>query len=301
LFVNHGTGVRNAIPSMPGHFQLSIDNLEVEAARAVDSGLAGVILFGLPAKKDALGSEAYAPSGIVQRAVKALKAKHPELVVMTDLCFCEYTTHGHCGVLKSGSSGDVDNDATLDLIRKTAVVQARAGADIVAPSGMMDGAVAAIREALDEAGFSETGILAYSAKFASVFYGPFREAAGSAPRAGNRKGYQMNPANAREALREIRADAAQGADMVMVKPALAYLDIIARIRPQIDLPIVAYNVSGEFAMVRAAEDRGWLDGAADLRAPLEILTAIKRAGADLIITYHALEAAAALREKPDGA
>jgi porphobilinogen synthase len=293
LFVS-ASGEKKAIGSMPGVFQLPIEEAVREGERAQKAGLGAVILFGLPRKKDASGSDAYSATGIVQQAVKQFKKSLPDLPVITDLCLCEYTTHGHCGVLLKGGK-DVDNDATLPLLARAALAQARAGADIVAPSGMMDGAVAAIREALDAEGFTDLPILAYSAKFASVFYGPFREAAESAPSFGDRRSYQMDPANAREALREIRADVAQGADMVMVKPALPYLDIIARIRPELDVPLVAYNVSGEFAMVKAAEKLGWLDGAADQRAALEILTSIRRAGADLIITYHALEAAAALR------
>lgn len=292
FFVTHGRGVRRPIPSMPGQFQLSVDELLKEARGVSKLGIPAVLLFGIPKKKDAVGSEAWAADGIVQQAVRALKKDVPDLVVITDLCFCEYTTHGHCGLLKAGQ---VDNDATLRQIGKTAVAQAKAGADLVAPSGMMDGTVAVIRAALDRAGYTDTGILAYAAKFASVFYGPFRDAAGSAPQFGDRRGYQMDPPNAREALREIKADVAEGADIVMVKPALAYLDVIAEARRTVDVPIAAYNVSGEYAMVTAAEKLGWLDGAADMRAAFEVLTAIKRAGADLIITYHAVEAARRLR------
>lgn len=292
FFVAHGRGVRRPIASMPGQFQLSVDELLREAARLKPLGLLSVLLFGLPGKKDAVGTEAWASSGIVQQAVKALKAKFPELVVMTDLCFCEYTSHGHCGVIKKDGSGwRLDNDATLSNLRKAALAQARSGADFVAPSGMADGAVGAIRHALDDAGFTETGILAYSAKYASVFYGPFRDAAGSTPQFGDRRAYQMDPANGREAMRELRADVFEGADMVMVKPALSYLDVIHAIRPELKIPLVAYNVSGEYAMVKAAEKLGWLSGADTNRAALEVLTSIKRAGADLIITYHALDVA----------
>ncbi len=291
-FVLEGRGARRAIASMPGQFQVSIDELLKDIARQRELGLLSTLLFGLPAKKDAAGSQAWAPSGVVQRAVRAIKTQWPDQVVFTDLCFCEYTSHGHCGVIRpGGKTVSVDNDATLRNIQKTAVAQARAGADFVAPSGMMDGAVAAIRTALDKNGFSSTGILAYSAKYASVFYGPFRDAAGSAPQFGDRRAYQMDPSNAREALRALRHDVEKGADMVMVKPALSYLDVIARIRPELDVPLVAYNVSGEYAMVKAAESKGWLDGAATSRAAIEIVTSIRRAGADLIITYHAVEIA----------
>jgi porphobilinogen synthase len=297
FFVTHGRRIRNPIVSMPGQFQLSVDEL-INDVRAVErAGIPAVLLFGLPKKKDPLGREAYDPKGVVQQAVRAIKKEYPKLVVMTDLCFCEYTNHGHCGVIKKTSSTpwDVDNDATLRLLQKTAVVQATAGADFVAPSGMMDGAVAAIRQALDKQGFKNTGILAYSAKYASIFYGPFRDAAGSTPQFGNRQTYQMDPANSREALREIDQDIQEGADMVMVKPALSYLDVIARIKPSLKIPLVAYNVSGEYAMVKAAEKLNWIDGKNGPRAALEILTSIKRAGADLIITYHALDVAQALR------
>ena len=295
-FVTHGRRVRRPIRSMPGQFQLSVDELLREAARLKPLGILAVLLFGLPKKKDADGSEAWAEDGIVQQAVRALKSKFPDLVVFTDLCFCEYTTHGHCGVItKQGGSARIDNDMTLENIRKTAVAQARAGADFVAPSGMIDGAVGAIRHALDANRFKETGILAYSAKYASVFYGPFRDAAGSAPQFGDRRSYQMDPSNSREAIREIRADVAEGADMVMVKPALSYLDVIHAVRPELKIPLVAYNVSGEYAMVKAAEKNGWLSGAAKSRTALEILTAIKRAGADLVITYHAVDVARRLR------
>lgn len=285
LFVRSGRGIRESIPSLPGHHQLSVDEVVREAEALAALGIRGVLLFGLPEGKDAEGSGAYDDNGVVQRAARALRAALPELVVITDVCLCGYTTHGHCGVVRDGA---VDNDATLDLLAKAAVSQAAAGADIVAPSAMMDGQVGAIRRALDAVGLSQTAILGYSAKYASAFYGPFRDAAGSAPQFGDRRGYQMNPANAREAEREIALDLAEGADAVMVKPALAYLDVIARVRPAVPVPLAAYNVSGEYAMVKAAAASGWLDERA---ATLEILTAITRAGADIIITYHAKEAA----------
>lgn len=299
-FVTEARAGRKAIASMPGQFQLSIPELLKDIAQQREWGLLSTLLFGLPEKKDAIGSQAWAASGIVQRAVRAIKDKWPEHVVFTDLCFCEYTSHGHCGVIhQRGRSFAVDNDATLKNIAKTAVAQAAAGADFVAPSGMMDGAVSVIRHALDKNGFTHTGILAYSAKYASVFYGPFRDAADSAPQFGDRRAYQMDPSNAREALRELRQDIDQGADMVMVKPALSYLDVIARIRPELDVPLVAYNVSGEYAMVKAAESQGWLDGAAQSRAALEIVTSIRRAGADLIITYHAADIAKKLAKSAE--
>jgi len=290
LFVVHGRDVREEIPSMPGQYHLSLDRLAAEAQELGALGVAGVLLFGLPAAKDEDGSEAYAGDGIVQQAVRVLKDADPDLAVITDVCLCEYTSHGHCGVV---INGEVDNDSSLELIARTAVSHARAGADIVAPSDMMDGRVAAVRAALDEAGFAHTPIMSYSAKYASAFYGPFRDAAESAPQFGDRRGYQMDPPNAREALREIDADVAEGADIVMVKPALAYLDVLAKARERVDLPLAAYNVSGEYAMVHAAARNGWLDGP---RVVLEILTAIKRAGADIIITYHAKEAARWLRD-----
>ncbi len=291
LFVTHGTDVREEISSMPGQYHLSVDRLAAEAEELRDLGVPAVLLFGLPASKNEEGSEAYADDGIVQEAVRTLKAADPSLVVMTDVCLCEYTSHGHCGVI---IDGEVDNDASLDLLSRTALSHARAGADLVAPSDMMDGRVAAIRAALDGEGFETTPIMAYSAKYASAFYGPFREAADSAPQFGDRRSYQMDPPNAREALREIEADIAEGADIVMVKPALAYLDILSRARQRFDLPLAAYNVSGEYAMVHAAAQNGWLDGP---RVVLELLTSIKRAGADIIITYHAKEAARWLKEE----
>ncbi|HUS83180.1 MAG TPA: porphobilinogen synthase [Dehalococcoidia bacterium] len=290
LFVVHGTGVRNAIPSMPGQHQLSVDQLPAEAQELRALGIPAVLLFGIPASKDEQASEAYAADGIVQQAVRALKQADPALLVVTDVCLCEYTSHGHCGIVKDG---DVDNDATLPLLARTAVSHAQAGAGMVAPSAMMDGQVAAIRQALDENGFAQTPIMAYAAKYASAFYGPFREAAESTPQFGDRRGYQMDPANASEALREIEGDVAEGADIVMVKPALAYLDVLARARQRFDLPLAAYNVSGEYAMIKAAAANGWLD---ERRIVLEVLTAIKRAGAGIVVTYHAKDAARWLRE-----
>jgi porphobilinogen synthase len=288
LFVTEGENVRNPISSMPGNFQLSIDELVEECAECVQLGLGGVILFGIPEHKDENASEAYREDGIVQRAVRALKDRYPSLVVITDVCNCEYTSHGHCGKV---ADGDVDNDATLEWLAASAVSHARAGADIVAPSDMMDGRVAAIRRALDAAGFVKTPILSYAAKYASVFYGPFREAAESAPQFGDRRSYQMDPPNAREAMREIALDVEEGADMIMVKPAMPYLDIVRMARDRFDVPLAAYQVSGEFSMIKAAAANGWLDGQ---RAMMESLTAIRRAGADVILTYFAREAAGLL-------
>lgn len=285
LFVVHGREVRRPIGSMPGICQLSVDQAVSEAGQAAALGIPAVLLFGVPDVKDALGSENFADDGIVQQAVRAIKAAQLGLVVIVDVCMCEYTDHGHCGIIREER---VDNDATLEILGRAAVSYARAGADLVAPSGMMDGMVAAIRAALDGAGFNETGILSYAVKYASAFYGPFREAAEGAPKFGDRRTHQMDPANAREALRELALDVAEGADMVMVKPALAYLDVVRRVREACDLPVVAYNVSGEYAMLKAAAANGWLDERA---AVLELLTGIKRAGADLIVTYHALDAA----------
>ncbi|MEX0800019.1 MAG: porphobilinogen synthase [Dehalococcoidia bacterium] len=290
LFVTHGQGVRREIASMPGQYHLSLDQLPAEAEELRSLGIPAVLLFGLPASKDDAGAEAYDSDGITQRAVRTLKQAAPDLAVITDVCLCEYTSHGHCGIVVDG---EVDNDETLPLLARTAVSQAQAGADIVAPSDMMDGRVAAIRSALDEAGFASTPIMAYAAKQASAFYGPFRVAAGSAPQFGDRRAYQMDPANAREAMREIEADIAEGADIVMVKPALPNLDLIARARERFDLPLAAYNVSGEYAMLKAAAAAGYLD---ERLAVLEVLTAIRRAGADIVITYHAKEAARWLRE-----
>ena len=285
LFVCPGERVRREIAAMPGNYQLSVDELVKECAEAHRLGLGGVILFGIPESKDELASGAYAEDGIVQRAVRAIKRELPELVVITDVCNCEYTSHGHCGKVVNG---EVDNDATLEWLAATAVSHARAGADIVAPSDMMDGRVAAIRRALDAAGFTNTPILSYAAKYASVFYGPFREAAESAPRFGDRRSYQMDPPNAREAMREIELDIEEGADIVMVKPALPYLDIIRMARERFDVPLAAYQVSGEFSMIVAAARNGWIDGE---RAMMETLIAIRRAGADLILTYFAKDAA----------
>jgi porphobilinogen synthase len=289
--VRPGKGVKNPIPSMPGQFQFSVDNLIKEAKVIHDVGIPAVLLFGIPKTKDKIGSEAYARDGIVQKAIRSLKDAIPQLIVITDVCLCEYTSHGHCGVVKGN---DVDNDATLDLLARMALSHAEAGADMVAPSDMMDGRVGAIRKKLDDQGFTHIPIMSYAAKYASSFYGPFREAAESAPQFGDRKSYQMDPANAREAMREIRLDIEEGADIVMVKPALPYLDIISRVRMECELPIAAYNVSGEFAMVKAASQLGWID---EERVMMEILVSIKRAGADLIITYFAKEAARYLREK----
>jgi porphobilinogen synthase len=290
LFVVHGQNVREEISSMPGVYHLSPDRLQREIAELGELGLRGVILFGLPAIKDEWGSEDYAGDGIVQQAIRACRRENPELVVMTDVCMCQYTSHGHCGIVRDGQ---IDNDATLDFLARTAVSHAEAGADIVAPSAMMDGQVGAIRSALDAQGFTDVGILAYAAKFASAFYGPFREAADSPPKFGDRRQYQMDPANAREALREVALDIAEGADMVMIKPALPYLDIVRQTRDAFNSPVAAYNVSGEYAMLKAAARNGWLD---ERRAILELLTSIKRAGADLILTYHAKEFARWRRE-----
>ena len=281
LFACPGEGIRKEINSMPGNAQLSIDQLVRECEECAQLGIGGVILFGIPESKDEFASGAYDPNGITQRAVRAIKKAFPELLVITDVCNCEYTSHGHCGFVKNG---DVENDTTLNWLAKTAVSHARAGADIVAPSDMMDGRVAAIREGLDAAGFHKTPILSYAAKYASVFYGPFREAAESAPQFGDRRSYQMDPANSREAMREIELDLGEGADMIMVKPALAYLDIIRMARDRFDVPIGAYQVSGEFSMIMAAAQNGWID--LD-RAILESLTSIRRAGADFILTYFA--------------
>ena len=289
LFVIDGKNVKNPIPSMPGHYQLSIDNFLKTAREAYDLGIPAIVLFGIPDKKDALGTSAYAQSGIVQKAVTAVKEKFPELVVITDVCLCQYTDHGHCGIVEGNT---IDNDATLDLLARTALSHAKAGADMVAPSDMMDGRVAEIRGALDENNFSQVAIMAYSAKYCSAYYGPFRSAADSAPKFGDRRTYQMDPANSLEAIREVTMDIEEGADIIMVKPALAYLDIIYRVREEIDLPVAAYSVSGEFSMIKAAEKMGWIDGP---RVMMETLTAIKRAGADLILTYFAIDAAKKLQ------
>lgn len=281
LFVVPGRGVREPVASMPGVERTSVDELVRDGAEAAELGIPAVLLFGIPESKDETGSSGYAEESVVTRAVEALKKELPELLVITDVCLCEYTSHGHCGVVRGG---EVDNDATLPLLARMAVAHARAGADIVAPSDMMDGRVAAIRRGLDEAGLEQTPILAYSAKYASAFYGPFRDAAESTPAFGDRRSYQMDPSNAEEAIREVLLDVEEGADIVMVKPALAYLDVIHRVKQATRLPVCAYHVSGEYAMVMAAAERGWLDAE---RAMLEVLTSIRRAGADLIITYWA--------------
>ena len=288
LFAVPGKSVKKPITSMPGQFQLSVDYIAKEAQKARDLGIPAVLLFGIPAKKDEMATGAFAKDGIVQQAVKRIKNEVPDILVITDVCLCEYTSHGHCGMLEKDS---VQNDVTLEVLAETALSQARAGADMVAPSAMMDGQVAAIREALDENAFEDVPIMAYAAKYASLFYGPFREAAESAPQFGDRKAYQMDPGNSDEAIREMSLDVAEGADILMVKPALAYLDIIAKAREKFNLPIAAYNVSGEFSMVKAAAKAGWID---EEKITLEILNAIKRAGADIIITYHAIEVAEVL-------
>jgi porphobilinogen synthase len=291
LFVSETISRPIPIVSMPGQFQYPLSALGEQAIAAAELGLGGVLLFGIPEVKDELGSGAYAADGVVQRAIRAIKDAAPDLLVVTDVCLCEYTSHGHCGFVRDG---EVQNDETLELLAREAVSHAAAGADVVAPSDMMDGRVAALRDALDAAGYATTPIMAYSAKFASVFYGPFREAAESAPQFGDRRAYQMDPANGREALREVEQDILEGADIVMVKPALPYLDVLARVRDRWELPLAAYNVSGEYAMLKAAAANGWLD---ERRATLETLTSIKRAGADIIITYHALDAARWLAER----
>jgi porphobilinogen synthase len=289
LFAIGGKNVKNPIPSMPGHFQLSTDNIVRIAKDAFDLGIPAIMLFGIPSKKDPLGTRAYAKDGIVQRAANAVKNKLPDLAVVTDVCLCQYTDHGHCGIVEKGV---VENDATLDLLARIAVSHAKAGADMVAPSDMMDGRIAALREALDENQFENTPIMSYAAKYCSAYYGPFREAAHSAPQFGDRRTYQMDPANSLEAIREVTMDVEEGADIIMVKPALPYLDIISRVRDEIDLPVAAYNVSGEFAMIKAAEKMGWINGE---KVMMETLISIKRAGADVIMTYFAIEAAKVLR------
>ena len=288
LFVCPGAGVRREVSSMPGVFQLSIDELVLESRRVRDLGILAVLLFGIPESKDEDGSVGSRPDGIVQRAIHAIKKEVPGLYVITDVCNCEYTTHGHCGPLMNG---EVDNDRTVEILARQALSHAQAGADMVAPSDMMDGRVGRIREHLDLDGFEQVPIMSYAAKYASAFYGPFREAAESAPRTGDRKGYQMNPANADEALREAKLDIDEGADIIMVKPALSYLDIIRRVKDTFAMPVAAYNVSGEYAMVKAAARKGWID---EDRMVMEILTSMKRAGADIIITYHAQQAATLL-------
>ncbi|MBS1869839.1 MAG: porphobilinogen synthase [Actinobacteria bacterium] len=292
LFVTHGSDRRELVAAMPGVARLSIEHAVEEAVAAAELGIPAVMLFGIPADKDAEGSGAWDDEGVVQLTTRAIKERMPELLVIPDLCLCEYTSHGHCGILRS-DGGAVDNDATLPLLARTAVSQARAGADVIAPSDMMDGRVGAIRAALDEEGFADVPILAYSAKFASAFYGPFREAADSTPASGDRRGYQMDPANGDEALREVLLDVEEGADLVMVKPALPYLDVIRRVKEATRMPVVAYNVSGEYAMVKAAAAAGALD---ERGTVLEVLTSIRRAGADAVITYHAKDAARWLSE-----
>jgi porphobilinogen synthase len=290
LFVVHGRDVREEISSMPGVYHLSVDSLKKEADSIAKLGIPAVILFGLPAHKDPVGSENFASAGIVQQAIKAIKDAQPDMVVMTDVCMCEYTDHGHCGIVRDGQ---IMNDETLDILQQVVTSHAVAGADVVGPSGMMDGMVKAIRTALDESNFENVSILSYAVKYASSFYGPFRDAAQSPPQFGDRHSYQMDPANAREAIREARLDVDEGADMLMVKPAMAYMDIIRRVRDTFDLPLAAYNVSGEYSMVKAAAARGWID---ERKIVLETLTGIKRAGADLILTYHAKDAAQWLTE-----
>jgi porphobilinogen synthase len=290
LFAVSGKNVKNSIPSMPGQYHLSIENLVKTAEYAYSLGIPAVMIFGIPDQKDSLGTEAYADDGIVQKTVKVLKNSIPGLVVITDVCLCQYMNHGHCGIVK----GDiVDNDSTIDLLAATAFSHVQAGADMVAPSDMMDGRIAAIRERLDENGFSNIPIMSYSAKYCSSYYGPFRDAADSAPKFGDRRTYQMDPCNGLEALREVELDVSEGADIIMIKPALPYLDIIRRTRDSIDLPVAAYNVSGEYAMIKAADQKGWIDGQTVM---METLISIKRAGADMILTYFAVEAAEVLKD-----
>jgi len=291
LFVCPGEKVRNPIKSMPGNFQLSIDELVKECQTAIDAGVKSVLLFGIPESKDNEGKIGYSDKGIVQQAVRAIKDKIKDIYVITDVCNCEYTSHGHCGPVVNG---DVDNDKTLDILAKQALSHARVGCDMIAPSDMMDGRVGHIRAALDSEGFTDLPIMSYAAKYASAFYGPFRDAAESAPQFGDRRSYQMDPANSDEAMREIELDIIEGADIVMIKPALSYLDIICRVKSEFDLPVAAYNVSGEFSMVKATAAKGWVD---EERIMMEILTSIKRAGADIIITYHAVEAAKILSKE----
>ena len=290
LFIEAGENIKIEIPSMPGIYRYSLDRINEELDEVVELGIPAVLLFGIPSHKDAVGSDTWSEEGIIQKAIRHIKKNYPQLYVITDVCFCEYTEHGHCGVLHEH---DVDNDLTLENTKKQVVSHAKAGADMVAPSGMMDGVVKAIREALDEAGFSNIPIMSYSAKYASAYYGPFRDAAESAPAFGDRRTYQMDPANRREALKEVALDIEEGADIVMVKPALAYLDIISDIRNNFNLPVAAYNVSGEYSMIKAAGKLGWID---EKKVMMETLTSIKRAGADIIITYHAKEAARILKE-----
>ncbi len=290
LFVVPGKGVRDPISSMPGQYHFSVDELVREVAKTKDLGIPAIILFGLPETKDEVGSSGYDPDGIVQRGLRAIKEEVEDIILITDVCLCEYTSHGHCGVLKGD---EVDNDATLELLARQALSHVKAGADMVAPSDMMDGRVSEIRGVLDEEGYAHIPIMSYAAKFASAFYGPFREAAQSAPSFGDRRGYQMDPANSREALRETALDVEEGADIVMVKPAMAFMDIICLVREEFGLPVAAYNVSGEYAMVKAAAEKGWID---EKKVTLELLTGIKRAGADMILTYHAPDVARWLKE-----
>jgi porphobilinogen synthase len=291
LFAVEGKAVKKPIESMPGHFQLSCDHIVTKAEEAREAGIPAIILFGVPDSKDELGTRAYAADGIVQKAIAEVKSRVPEISVITDVCLCGYTDHGHCGVVDKGI---IDNDASLDLLARTALSHAEAGADMVAPSDMMDGRVAEIRGLLDDEGFTQVPVMSYAVKYASAFYGPFRQAAESAPQFGDRRTYQMDPANAMEAIREATMDIEEGADIIMVKPALSYLDVIAKVRDEVDLPMAAYNVSGEYAMIKAAEKLGWVDGT---KVMMETLTSIKRAGADIILTYHALEAARELDGK----
>ena len=290
LFIAEGIHEPHEIASMPGIVQWPLEQLGREAERIASLGIPAVLLFGIPSEKDEVGSQAYNSRGIIQEAIRLLKSVNPELLVITDVCLCEYTSHGHCGLIHNGS---VQNDPSLELLARMALTHAEAGADLVAPSDMMDGRVGAIRHVLDEQGFNQTPIMAYSAKFASAFYGPFREAAGSTPQFGDRRAYQMDPSNVREALREVELDIAEGADIVMVKPAMAYMDVIRQVREHYDLPVAAYNVSGEFAMIKAAAQNGWID---ERRVAMEVLTGIRRAGADMIITYFAPDVARWLRE-----
>ena len=292
IFVIEGENIKNEISSMPGICQYSLDRVDEEIERAIQSGIKAIIFFGIPAEKDEMGSGAYAEDGIIQKALRQTRAKYPNLILLADVCLCEYTEHGHCGVLQNGCT--VNNDETLPLLAKVAVSHAQAGADMIAPSNMMDGYVKAIREALDAAGFNHIPIMAYSAKFASAYYGPFRAAADSAPSAGDRKGYQMDPANSDEALREVALDIEEGADIVMVKPALAFLDVVQRVHETFNRPLCVYNVSGEYAMVKAAAEKGWID---EKRIVMETMLGFKRAGAKMIITYHALDVAKWLQGK----
>ena len=294
MFVVPGSGVEKPISSMPGQFNYSIDKAVEAAAAVADLGIPSIMLFGVPEKKDSVGSQAWNDGGIVQKAIRAIKKQTPNLVVMADACFCEYTDHGHCGVL---TDGQLDNDASLENLARTVVSYAKAGVDVVAPSGMLDGFVGACRESLDEDGFDQVAIMAYSAKYASAYYGPFREAVDSTPQSGDRKGHQMDPGNVAEAVREVQMDADEGADMVMVKPALAYLDVIRAVSDEVNLPIAAYSVSGEYAMIEAAAERGWIDKE---RSVMETLLGMRRAGADIIISYHAPYAAKLLNKRPVG-